>query len=84
MAKTFNNIAGIVESGKPFEIERFLEVRHILTDHFVVQELMSYMSVDELQEFNNHLVRHYDIKGIEEEMEQAFNSDIAWEDIDNG
>ena len=84
MAKTFGNIAGIPEGGKSLEVERFLEIRHILSDHFVVQELMCYMSADELKDFNEHLTRHYDIKDIEEEMEQAFNEDIPWKEIANG
>lgn len=84
MAKTFSNIAGLPESGKSLEVERFLEIRYILSDHFVVQELMCYLSADELRDLNSHLERHYDLDLIEEEMVKAFNADIPWEKIDNG
>ena len=83
MAKTFGNIAGIPEGGKAKEVERLCETKYILGDSQVIQELMCYMSADELKDFNDHIERHYDLRMIEDQQIADYN-EIPWEEIANG
>lgn len=83
MAKTFGKIAGIPEGGKSLEVERLLETKYILGNSQVLQELMCYMSTDELKDFNDHLEAHYDLKMIEDQQIADYN-EIPWKEIANG
>jgi hypothetical protein len=71
MAKSFTQATtGMKYTGKENEIERLVYALHIMGSYDIVQELMSYMSVDELKEFNDHLNQHYDLA----EMERSFDA----------
>jgi hypothetical protein len=71
MAKSFAQATtGMKYIGKTEEIERLVYAMHVMGSYQLVQELMSYMSVEELKEFNDHVNQHYDLA----EMERSFDA----------
>jgi hypothetical protein len=81
MAKSFNEITGkdleYLNSMKAEQTARLCEIQYVLGTTKLVQELMCYMSTDELKEFCDHVEQHYDLRAIEEEQVAAYN-DIPW------
>ena len=71
MAKSFAQATtGMKYIGKENEIERIVYALHVMGSYDIVQELMSYMSVDELKDFNDHLNQHYDLEELERTLEE--------------
>ena len=81
MAKSFNEITGkdleYLNSMKAEQTARLCEIQYVLGTTKLVQELMCYMSTDELKEFCDRVEQHYDLRAIEEEQVAAYN-DIPW------
>lgn len=81
MAKSFNEITGkdleYLNSMKAEQTARLAEIQYVLGTTKLIQELMCYMSTDELKEFCDHVEQHYDLRAIEEEQVAAYN-DIPW------
>ena len=77
MAKSFNEITGkdleYLNERKAEQSERLWEIQYILGTTKMFQELVCYMSADELKEFCDHIEQHYDLKAIEEEQVAAYN-----------
>ena len=71
MAKSFAQVTGGEYVGKEGELERMVYAMHTMGTYQIVQELMSYMSVDELKEFNDHIDQHYDLAEIEKTFEEV-------------
>lgn len=71
MAKSFAQATtGMKYTGKTAEIERIVYALHVMGSYDIVQELMSYMSVEELKDFNDHLNQHYDLEELERTLEK--------------
>ena len=71
MAKSFAQATtGMKYTGKTEEIDRIVYALHVMGSYDIVQELMSYMSVEELKEFNDHLNQHYDLEELERTLEK--------------
>lgn len=71
MAKSFKQATtGMMYTGKEDEIERIVYALHVMGSYDIVQELMSYMSVEELKDFNDHLNQHYDLEELERTLEK--------------
>lgn len=51
---------------EPYELMQ--DIREQLGDSTIVDELIQYMSTDELNEFTNHLIKMFDIDYIEESI----------------
>lgn len=71
MAKSFTQATtGMKYTGKEDEIDRIVYAMHVMGSYHIVQELMSYMSRDELKDFNDHIRQHYNLAEIEKEFEE--------------
>ena len=77
MAKSFNEITGkdfeYLNTLKAEQTERLAKIQYILGTTKLVQELMCYMSADELKEFCDHVEQHYNLRAIEEEQVAYYN-----------
>ena len=71
MTKSFKQATtGMMYTGKEDEIDRIVYAMHVIGSYQIVQELMRYMSRDELKDFNDHISRHYDLEKLEYELEE--------------
>ena len=71
MAKSFKQATtGMMYTGKEDEIDRIVYAMHVIGSYQIVQELMRYMSGDELKDFNDHIQQHYDLEKLEYELEE--------------
>ena len=73
MAKAFAKIANIPATGRDEEVDRILHIQYVLGSQCIIQELMRYMSVDELRKFNDHMNQHFDLDEIEKQMVAHYN-----------
>ena len=71
MAKSFTEATtGMKYTGKTAEIDRIVYAMHVMGSYDIIQELMSYMSRDELKDFNDHLEQHYNLEELEKVLEK--------------
>lgn len=66
MASIISKVCDSCEKGKKVSDARynqdFENIREVLGDSQIVDELAKYMSSDDLEEFTEHLARYYDIE----------------------